>query len=64
MKGAKALVIPSIRLENCPLIILEAISVGTLEIASIKRGLPEIVKNIGNELIFNSYEELKRILKI
>ncbi|MEM2297842.1 MAG: glycosyltransferase [Ignisphaera sp.] len=63
LKGAKALIIPSIWPENCPLIALEAISVGTPVIASNKGGLPEIVRNIDNELIFNSYEELKQIIK-
>lgn len=63
MKGAKALIIPSICPENCPLIALEAISVGTLVIASNKGGLPEIVRNIDDELIFNLYEELKQIIK-
>ncbi|MEM2704489.1 MAG: glycosyltransferase [Candidatus Bathyarchaeia archaeon] len=34
IESAKALIVPSICPENCPLITLEAISVGTPEIAS------------------------------
>ena len=62
LKDANALIIPSIGPENCPLIAIEALSVGTPIITSNKGGLPEIVKKIDRNLIFNSIDKLKNIL--
>jgi len=62
LKSAKALIIPSMWPENCPLIALEAISLGTPVIASNKGGLPEIVNKINKKLVYNSITELKQIL--
>lgn len=62
LKEADALVMPSIWPENCPLIALEALSVGTPIVASDKGGLPEIVEKIDKDLIYNSTDELRQIL--
>jgi glycosyltransferase involved in cell wall biosynthesis len=62
LKDANALIMPSIWPENCPLIVLEALSVGTPVISSDKGGLPEIVEKIDKDLIYNSADELKQIL--
>jgi glycosyltransferase involved in cell wall biosynthesis len=53
---------PSIWPENCPLIALEALSVGTPVISSGKGGLPEIIEKIDKDLIYNSADGLKQIL--
>ena len=62
LKDANALVIPSICAENCPLIALEALSVGTPIIASNVGGLPEIVSKIDGGRAYGSLEQLKRAL--
>jgi glycosyltransferase involved in cell wall biosynthesis len=62
LRDANALVIPSIWPENCPLIALEALSFGTPIIGSDKGGLPEIIKKIDSNLIFQSGAGLKDIL--
>ncbi len=53
---------PSMWPENCPLVALEALSFGTPVIASNKGGLPEIVEKLGTSLVYNSADELRRIL--
>ena len=62
LKDANALVIPSIGAENCPLIALEALSVGTPLIASNVGGLPEIVSKIDGGRAYGSLEQLKGAL--
>lgn len=62
LKDANALLMPSIWPENCPLIALEALSLGTPTIASNKGGLPEIVEKIDADLIYNSAGELYQTL--
>lgn len=62
LKDANAMIIPSIALENCPLIALESLSVGTPIIAANRGGLPEIVEKVDNALVFDSYDGLRRIL--
>jgi len=62
LKDAKALIMPSIWPENCPLIALEALSLGTPVIASNKGGLPEIVEKVDTGLIYHSTDELRHIL--
>lgn len=62
LKDANALIIPSICPENCPLIAVEALSVGTPIITSNKGGLPEIVEKIDKGLIYSSIGELRLIL--
>lgn len=63
LKDSKALIIPSILPENCPLIALEALSIGTPIVASNKGGLPEIVSKIDEKLIYNSTDMLKHIIE-
>lgn len=62
LKDAKAVIIPSKCPENCPLIALEALSVGTPIIVSNYGGLPEIARKIDKKLIFNTFEELITIM--
>jgi glycosyltransferase involved in cell wall biosynthesis len=62
LKDANALLMPSICPENCPLITLEALSLGTPIIASNKGGLPEIVEKIYTGLVYNGTEELKQAM--
>jgi glycosyltransferase involved in cell wall biosynthesis len=57
-----ALLLPSIWPENAPLVALEALSVGTPVIASNKGGLPEILRKVNKDFIFNNVEGLKQIL--
>lgn len=52
IKLARAIVIPSIWPENMPLSLMEALSLGKIVIASNIGGLPEIIKNDENGLIF------------
>lgn len=61
-KNALAVIIPSICLENAPLVVLEAFSVGCPVIASNNGGLPEIVGKVDKKLIFKSWIELESIL--
>jgi glycosyltransferase involved in cell wall biosynthesis len=62
LSDANALIVPSICLENNPLIILEALSVGTPAIVSNKGGMPEIIERVNRKLIFDDLEILKDIL--
>jgi glycosyltransferase involved in cell wall biosynthesis len=61
-RGARALVIPSLSLENSPLVALEALSVGTPAIASDSGGLAEIVSKMDRRLIFRNETELENLL--
>jgi glycosyltransferase involved in cell wall biosynthesis len=61
-KGAYALLTPSIWPENSPLVVLEALSVGTPAIVSNNGGLPEIMMEIDGKLIFNNLSELEQLL--
>jgi glycosyltransferase involved in cell wall biosynthesis len=61
-KGAFALLMPSICPENSPLVIIEAMSVGTPAIVSNMGGLPEIMRIVDDSLIFNNLKELENIL--
>jgi glycosyltransferase involved in cell wall biosynthesis len=49
---AKAVVIPSIWLENMPLSLLEALNLGKVVVASKIGGIPEIIKDGDNGLLF------------
>jgi glycosyltransferase involved in cell wall biosynthesis len=51
---AKALLVPSIWYENCPLSILEAHSMGTPVITMARGGMAELVKDNVNGILFNS----------
>jgi glycosyltransferase involved in cell wall biosynthesis len=62
LNDANALIISSIWPENCPLISLQALSVGTTVIASNYGGLPEILGKIDRNLLFHSVAELVDIL--
>ena len=52
MNKAKALILPSLWLENNPLVALEAFSVGTPAIGSNTGGIPEIIAAVDPALIF------------
>ncbi len=60
IRGAEAVVIPSIWGENMPLSLLEALSLGQIVIASNIGGLPEIIKHGQNGLLFKpgDYQDL------
>jgi glycosyltransferase involved in cell wall biosynthesis len=60
--NALAVVMPSILVENAPLVALEAFSVGCPVIASNIGGLPEIMEKVDKKLIFNNINELRNIL--
>lgn len=60
---ANAVIVPSLCPENNPLIVLEAMSVGTRVVASNRGGLPEIIEKIDRNLVYNSKEELLKVLK-
>ncbi|MGD0645043.1 MAG: glycosyltransferase [Candidatus Bathyarchaeia archaeon] len=62
LKNANALLIPSVCPENCPMIVLEALSVGTPAVGSNIGGLPEILNKVSTNLLFNNLCELKNIL--
>jgi len=62
LNDAEALIVPSISPENCPLIVLEALSLGTSVIASRMGGLPEIINKVDKHLLFQSCDELVEIL--
>lgn len=54
IKKAQAVVIPSIWAENMPLSLMEALSLGKIIIASNMGGLPEVIKDEENGLIFEA----------
>lgn len=62
---ARAVVIPSIWLENMPLSLLEALNLGKVVIASKIGGIPEIIKSGENGLLFKpgDVQDLSRALK-
>ena len=62
LNDAEALVVPSICPENSPLIILEALSVGTPVIASKRGGMPEIIEKVNGKLVFDDLEILRDII--
>jgi len=64
ISSAQALILPSICMENNPLIVLESLSLGTPVIGSDSGGIPEIVKKIDKKLVFkkNSTKQLKNII--
>jgi glycosyltransferase involved in cell wall biosynthesis len=62
LKSANALLVPSVCPENCPMIVLEALSVGTPAIGSSIGGLPEILNQVNPNLLFKNLFELKSIL--
>src|SRR5665647_333796 len=62
LKNANAILVPSVCPENCPMIVLEAFSVGTPAIASNIGGLSEILDKVDNKLLFNNLDELQNIL--
>jgi len=62
LNDANALVLPSIWPENSPLIILEALSVGTPAIASNIGGIPEVIERVNGKLMFDDLERLKDML--
>jgi len=62
---AKAIIIPSIWLENMPLNLLEALAYGKIVIAAAIGGIPEIIKDKENGLLFKAgnLEDLKQKIK-
>lgn len=61
---AEAIVIPSIWAENMPLNLLEAMSLGKIVIASKIGGLPEIIKDGENGLLFKPGDSLDLVRQI
>jgi glycosyltransferase involved in cell wall biosynthesis len=53
LRDSVSLVVPSIWPENAPLVVLEALSVGTPILASNLGGLPEIVSRLDTQLVFS-----------
>ena len=64
IKCAKAIIIPSIWYENMPLAAIEAIAINKTVIASNIGGIPEIIKNNINGLLFESENENDLVQKI
>jgi glycosyltransferase involved in cell wall biosynthesis len=64
--NAKATVYPSIWYENCPLSIMESISLGTPVIGSNLGGIPELIKDSNNGFLFkpNDRDDLRRKIQI
>lgn len=62
--GAKAVIIPSVWPENMPLSLLEAMNLGKIVIAARIGGLPEIIKDEENGLLFNPGNEDDLICQI
>jgi len=54
IKNAKAIIAPSLALENMPYVIMEAIASGKIVIASGVGGIPEIIKDGENGFLFKS----------
>jgi len=61
---AKAIVIPSIWAENMPLALLEALHLGKIVIAANVGGLPELVKDGENGLLFPAGQEKELAAKL
>jgi glycosyltransferase involved in cell wall biosynthesis len=61
-KNALAVVIPSVWEENCPMVALESLSMGTPVISSNFGGLPEIVEKLDRNLVFEN-NDLPDIIK-
>jgi glycosyltransferase involved in cell wall biosynthesis len=59
IKKSQAVVIPSIWAENMPLSLMEALSLGKIIIASNMGGLPEVIKDEENGLIFEAGDSKK-----
>jgi glycosyltransferase involved in cell wall biosynthesis len=64
ISSAQALILPSVCLENNPLILLESLSLGTPIIGSDSGGIPEIVAKIDKKLVFKKDDicHLKKII--
>lgn len=56
LRGAVALVIPSLWEENCPMIVLEARAVGTPVISASSGGLPELVDHGDDGLLIDAHD--------
>ncbi len=64
MREAKGIIIPSIWLENMPFVLLEAMSMGKVVIASNIGGLPELITNGKNGFTFISGDPTDLLDKI
>lgn len=64
IRNSKFVVVPSIWYENCPMIILEAMAYGKTILGSNMGGIPELVLDSVNGLIFENEEELKEKINI
>jgi glycosyltransferase involved in cell wall biosynthesis len=61
---AKAVVIPSVWLENMPFVLLESLALGKIVIASNIGGMPEIISDSKNGFLFTPGDELDLAKKI
>jgi len=61
---AKAVIIPSIWFENMPLSLLEALSLGKIVLASNIGGIPEMIHDGANGLLFKAGDEIDLASKI
>jgi glycosyltransferase involved in cell wall biosynthesis len=61
---AKAVIIPSVWLENMPFVLLESLALGKIVIASNIGGLPEIISDTRNGFLFNPSDEIDLAKKI
>lgn len=64
IKNAKAIIIPSVWYENMPLNLLESLAQGKIVIASNIGGIPEIIENGENGLLFKAGNEDDLVEKI
>lgn len=64
LKEARAVIIPSVWLENMPFALLEAMSAGKVVIAANIGGLPELITNGVNGFIFTSGDSNDLVKKI
>jgi len=58
IKNSRALILPSIYIENNPLVLMEALSIGVPILGSNGGGIPEIVNKMDGTLVFNSFKDL------